>query len=805
MSFPTRPSGADPRDVCMDHLVRNRAALGLDAADLESSRVVGRSRSPLSGATHLYFRQQLGGIEVAHADTGFSVDRDGRILRMDDRFVRGLRRRVNTRRPGITAATAVEYAAAALGLGAAAPRVLRPARGPARETGLDEAGISLDPIPARLVYLPLDDGRAELSWNLVVRTPEHWWDLYVDALDGALLAHFDWTAHGSYRVFPFAQLDPDAGPRTLETDPEDAFASPFGWHDTDGLPGPEVLATGGNNATAYEDVDDDDMGTPVPSPSLVFDFPLDLTDPSTSVDASVANAFYWTNALHDLHYRYGFDEASGNFQSNNYGAGGLGGDAVLVEVQDGGSTNNANFSSPPDGMPGRMQIHPFEVAFAQVNSPPAIAGPKPAAAASFGPLFDSTGVTGNVVQALDPSDGVGPLVTDGCSTLTNPGAIAGNIALIDRGFCPFEDKVSNAEDAGALAVIVVNGGPEPFRMNGLSTTIGIPSLMIGSGDGFAIKQNLAGGVNVTLSGGIRDGSFDGGLLAHEYGHGVSTRLTGGADDSNCLNLLQPSAMGEGWSDWWSLALTAQAGDAGADPRGFASWSLALPTSFGGFRRQPYSIDPAIHGLTYGDLENTVFLHDRGEIWAGVLWEMYWYLVESKGFDPDLFDGTGGNNTALAVVTEGLVLQGCNPTFLDGRDGILLADQTSFGGVHQCRIWGAFAKRGMGDDADDLDNPSLKVPIEGFAVPATCPVCGDVTGDGVADLLDTVSVHRALLALGPGLAVPERCNVSGLTDPNDPDLDGIPNDCDVADGLAIREELAGVFPGIHPLCDETPLP
>lgn len=50
--------------------------------------------------------------------------------------------------------------------------------------------------------------------------------------------------------------------------------------------------------------------------------------------------------------------------------------------------------------------------------------------------------------------------------------------------------------------------------------------------------------------------------------------------------------------------------------------------------------------------------------------MYWYLAESEGFDPDLFDGSGGNNTALALVTEGHVLQGCNPSFLDGRDGIV---------------------------------------------------------------------------------------------------------------------------------------
>jgi len=53
--------------------------------------------------------------------------------------------------------------------------------------------------------------------------------------------------------------------------------------------------------------------------------------------------------VHDVWYQYGFDEASGNFQSNNYGRGGTAGDYVQADAQDGGGTNNANFSTPTDG------------------------------------------------------------------------------------------------------------------------------------------------------------------------------------------------------------------------------------------------------------------------------------------------------------------------------------------------------------------------------------------------------------------------------------------------------------------------
>ena len=72
-------------------------------------------------------------------------------------------------------------------------------------------------------------------------------------------------------------------------------------------------------------------------------------DPTTYRDAAVTNLFYWTNRVHDVFYGYGFDEGAGNFQFNNYGAGGTGGDAVLAEAHDGSGINNANFATPVDG------------------------------------------------------------------------------------------------------------------------------------------------------------------------------------------------------------------------------------------------------------------------------------------------------------------------------------------------------------------------------------------------------------------------------------------------------------------------
>src|SRR5262249_1428993 len=149
---------------------------------------------------------------------------------------------------------------------------------------------------------------------------------------------------------------------------EDPLASPFGWHDTDGIAGAEFTDTRGNNVDAHLDRNDDDLPDPLPGrpdggPTLDFSgFTLDPTQQPTVLpnhNLAHVNLFSLNNIVHDIHYQYGFAEAAGNFQVNNYGRGGLGSDAVQADAQDGGGTNNANFATPPDGSPPRMQMYLF--------------------------------------------------------------------------------------------------------------------------------------------------------------------------------------------------------------------------------------------------------------------------------------------------------------------------------------------------------------------------------------------------------------------------------------------------------------
>ena len=109
------------------------------------------------------------------------------------------------------------------------------------------------------------------------------------------------------------------------------------------------------------------------------------------------------------------------------------------------------------------------------------------------PSAAGSGQTGNIVVGLDASDGAGPLTTDGCSPLTNAAAVAGNIALIDRGTCGFGVKYANARDAGAIGVIIANSAAGVFgNMGGGFTGSGtIPAVMVTFADGNNIKANIA--------------------------------------------------------------------------------------------------------------------------------------------------------------------------------------------------------------------------------------------------------------------------------------------------------------------------
>jgi PKD repeat protein len=239
----------------------------------------------------------------------------------------------------------------------------------------------------------------------------------------------------------------------------------------------------------------------------------------------------------------------------------------------------------------------------------------------------------------------------------------------------------------------------------------------------------------------RDGSFDNGIVAHEFGHGVSNRLTGGPSQASCLSNAEQG--GEGWSDWLALMLTIKPGDVGATPRGMGTYATGQATNGTGIRRYPYSTDMTINPQNYANIANTTSgsqVHNMGEIWCDVLWDMSWLLMDQFGYSSDPTIATAGNNIAINLVLQGMKLQPCNPGFLDARNAILAADSLIYGYSHKCLIWQAFARRGMGwsasqgsanvagDETAAFNIPNFCVavtqaPVSNFTASTVTPACG----------------------------------------------------------------------------------
>ncbi|WP_299603876.1 T9SS-dependent M36 family metallopeptidase [uncultured Aquimarina sp.] len=761
-------------------------AEGMSPNDVLGLQIQRESFSNSLNANNVYVIQEYNGIPIYNAIGSF-VLKNGRILSGTQKFHKNLSQIVNTTRPSILAEDAVQYVASDAGINA--PTNLKTVQKKENKTVVfyDEK-VSEEEIPVQPMYVWKDETLI-LTWDVSIYTLDgkHWYSTRVNALNGEVVDKTDWMTEctfdhshvkekssaaihknsfevhageydffmdGTYNVYPIPAVEsPNHGDRVLVSNPADATASPFGWHDTDGVNGAEFTTTRGNNVIASEDVNaNNGIGNLADGgANLVFDFPF---DPNALVenfeDASITNLFYGNNVAHDVWYHYGFDETAGNFQFNNYGRGGSDGDEVFADAHDGSGFNNANFGTPPDGFNPRMQMFLWNPqADPSVNTfvvnGGTLGGSYTTVDNSFNPghvdapEFPS-GLTANLALAID--DDPSSDSSDACSDIINAAALNGRIAVVRRGSCNFDDKVARCQAAGALAVLVVNNvAGDPIAMGGDDGSITIPAVMIGRDDGEALIAEISSTtINVTLSDIGRnffaeDSSFDNGIVIHEYGHGISTRLTGGANNSGCLtscaerdvngNCIQfTEQMGEGWSDWFALMMTIESGDDGDDSRGIGTYAAGQPTTGGGIRPFPYSTNMSINPVTYADTNNEANFsapHGVGSVWASMIWDLAWALIERDGFDPDLYNGTGGNNLAMQLIIDGLKLQSCNPGFVDGRDAILMADEVANSGANACLIWEVFARRGLGWSASQGDPLSRTDQTEAFDIPPSSEV------------------------------------------------------------------------------------
>ncbi|KAI8899486.1 peptidase M36 [Globomyces pollinis-pini] len=216
---------------------------------------------------------------------------------------------------------------------------------------------------------------------------------------------------------------------------------------------------------------------------------------------------------------------------------------------------------------------------------------------------------------------------------------------------------------------------------------------------------------------MRDGALENGIVNHELAHGLSARLTGGKAQGNCLNSPESGALGEGWSDAIAMAIEMSSNSKRTDNVAFGKYVTG--NEIKGIRTLPYSTNIKTNPLKFSRGQQTEQVHTLGEVWASMLFDMYWNLVDKHGFDPQFATnpkGNGGNNKFLQLLVTGMKTQPCFPTFVTARNAILSADRLLFKSENLCEIWTAFARRGLGMRA--VDDGSF---IDDFTFPEGCEI------------------------------------------------------------------------------------
>jgi extracellular elastinolytic metalloproteinase len=262
-----------------------------------------------------------------------------------------------------------------------------------------------------------------LVWRLEADMLDNWYEAYIDsAQPSRIISVLDWVSDSplpnphanvlpvpqypepdietSYKLWPWGVNDPTCGARKVVHNPYDKIASPIGWHsipkknnvvreggnlvsgipsrggdDSDGDALLNFTTTWGNNVFAQENWAGRNLFVsnyrPDAGKNMTFVYKWGASDknhkgeavePKSYIDVAVAQLFYTNNLIHDLYYRYGFDEVAGNFQQYNFGKGGKENDGVIANAQDGSGYNNANFATPPDGTNGRMRMYVWNTA-----------------------------------------------------------------------------------------------------------------------------------------------------------------------------------------------------------------------------------------------------------------------------------------------------------------------------------------------------------------------------------------------------------------------------------------------------------
>lgn len=802
-------------------VTKHAAALGLSQEDLANYRVATAYFDESTGLTMAYLQQTHKGVDVYNAimSVAFKNENLGTYQSSWTALPDSKTSKLNPK-PSITALTALKNALSNLNLPVSKAFFVALSQTPdGQEFEFDNLGVALDNIGVRLMWVPESEYSKNLvlSWQVsfISLKGNNSWVVKVNAANGTILRKDNLTVKenfgkqefkkiprnvyvyqdepadnktavdevknvtdvqavtsAKYLVIKYPALDADHGVPTLHNNPWTLNGVPQAytkkWNsdqqkDYDSLKG--------NNVFVYSDANSNNQPdfTPrstTPLPNLTWNYVPDFTvNPLEDIPTEsfgLTNLFYWNNLMHDMSYDYGFDEPAGNMQTSNLGRGGKQNDFVLSEDYDTGDTLNANFALAADGKKPRQQLffaYPSPLKILKINSPNSFKGFKITRESNVSrnnKLAQTGAITQNVVLYKDQGNIDS---SNACAPAANPGPLTGKIAYIDRGSCSFVVKFQNAQQAGAVGIIVGNVAEDDPRYsdgstgnvivimsaNPLVNSITIPGVFIGYDTAQKLKNFLLNSttVNATMQPTPNiDAALDNTIAPHEYTHGVSTRLVGGPNTVSCLS--NGEQMGEGWSDYFALMMTTNWATAkktdGPIPRPIGNYLFGLDSTYTGIRVYPYSKDFSIDPWTYDSLQqdpdikeysqDPSVIYYTGEVWCSTMWDLTWDLIKTENLINKTFlkpAVAGGNTTAMKLAIQAMKLVKCSPGCLDMRDAVLKADTVLYSALHSDQIWKTFARRGMGYSAVQGSNNKIKDGHGAYDLPPGVFLKEDNTG------------------------------------------------------------------------------
>jgi hypothetical protein len=759
-SFLTPSSGDVSEEIALDFVRANSDLFSLTSEEIDALCTVKNYVTQHNGVTHLAFQQQVRGIEVFQSDLRANLDAEGRIISMSGDYFPGNNVLFQSK---LTAAEAVARAVEAAFPDVPFSTIVKqPATGRNQLT-VFHRGDFADEVTARLTIFPAPD-RARLGWRVRVHFPEQsaWYDMVVDAETGEMLY--------SYNLYFFDQpqglvfdTHPGAGPQVLKSFVGDSMASPATWV----LPAPNMKLLG-NNVLAIPSATNADRHFQFPfantySQAGMNKFDLDkknlrfTPNMAGGYDVSILpltiDTLLGTNQTASLvpnrddgsvFFRLGFNFP---FFGTTYTA---------LHIN---ANGNVTFTGPSSlfvespesltfGLP-RIACFWDDLDFGDAGGlfAKTVGTPATKAVFTWNLVPEEDAPTSNTFQLTLSNDGTiemafnGIGATDGLVGITRG---MGELALrhVDLSASPpvkglregfferfpaveldaaatnlfyhlnfmhdalyrlgFDEAAGNFQadnfGRGGLGNDPVIGLPQSTGTN--NATFGTPE------DGLPPRARFFLFTNPPLR--QVDPAFDADVIYHEYTHGLLARLIGGPQNISVFSGLQSFALAEGWGDAFSTSFTN-------DP---ILGEYSTGNSQTGIRSVAFNQNQ----LKYGDLANRfgelsgdlgdggvvgngpIFFaepHEDGEIWASALWDLRTSL---------------GKQVYERLITDGLKFTPPNPSMLEARDAILLADKANHRSANTPTIWSVFAARGMGFSAQSGDGSDLIV-FEAFDTPA----------------------------------------------------------------------------------------